>query len=163
MGRLFFNIWIFTTMKLCSIRIVCLSRFKILPNTKQFLWKIAKDFWKWLPKVEISPNLVTLFGKRYVKILLVSKWVISIKYSPFSHTKRYGPKVGHYSVGPDLAKFCHFWLNFISLWQFLKVYLIFGKIVNLLWQLLWYWANVRCCKGSNIVRRIKPSFHSVSD
>ena len=35
-------------------------------------------------------------------------------------------------VWPYLAKFCHFGET-ISLWQFLHVYLIFGKIVNLLW------------------------------
>ena len=34
MGRLFFDIWLFTTMKLCSIAFPCQNRFKILPNTK---------------------------------------------------------------------------------------------------------------------------------
>ena len=43
-----------------------------------------------------------------------------------------------------------FWQNFKSLRQFLKVDLPFGKIVNLLWQLLCYWAKVHYCKWPNI-------------
>ena len=34
-----------------------------------------------------------------------------------------------------LGEISPLWQKKLSLWQFLKVYLIFGKIVNLLWQL----------------------------
>ena len=34
------------------------------------------------------------------------------------------------------------WPNFAVLAKFLSVYSLFGKIQNLLWQVLCYWANV---------------------
>ena len=55
-------------------------------------------------------------------------------------------RTGAYSIKLFYLHRCYqIWRNFISLWQFLNVYLTFGKIVNLLWQLLCYWAKIQYC------------------
>ena len=52
-----------------------------------------------------------------------------------------------------LAKF------YTSLGNFMKVHLVFGKIVNLLWQ-LFVLLGIHSCIGANIERIIWPSAHT---
>ena len=62
MIRLFFNIWLFATTKICPIMSqVCQSSLSILPNKKQTLKNMPKTS-KLFQSGEISPNLVTLIG-----------------------------------------------------------------------------------------------------
>ena len=50
--------------------------------------------------------------------------------------------------------------NFKRLWLFLKVYLVFGEIVNLLWWIfLCFWANFIVYNGQILIKIIKPSGH----
>ena len=54
--RLFFNLWAFTSMKICpKVPKICQSRFKILPNP----WKFAQDFAK---VAKFRQNRVTLLS-----------------------------------------------------------------------------------------------------
>ena len=58
-----------------------------------------------------------------------------------------------------MAKFRH--LEFLNnLGQFVRVYLLFDKIYNQLWQFLMLLGNFHCCKWLNIEEIIKPSGHA---
>ena len=46
-------------------------------------------------------------------------------------------------IGINFATLAKFWM---SLAIILKVHLVFGKILNLLWQIFCKWANWHCCK-----------------
>ena len=59
-------------------------------------------------------------------------------------------ELGYMAVWLDVAKFHHFGKNFKSLIFFVR-FLVFGKILKLFLQNLWfYWANFHCCNRSNI-------------
>ena len=67
MARLYFNIWPFTSTKICPMAYkISQRRSKILSNTKWTL-KNCPRLWRYCQSGEISPNLVTLSK-------LVSHW-----------------------------------------------------------------------------------------
>ena len=53
-------------------------------------------------------------------------------------------------VWPDLTKFRHFGTILKVLGKLLKLYLVFGKILILLWQKICYWASFYSCRCPNI-------------
>ena len=44
--------------------------------------------------------------------------------------------------------------NFNSLWDMFGIVLVFGKLLDLLWQFLCYWANFQLRKGSLVSKSI---------
>ena len=60
---------------------------------------------------------------------------------------------------PNLAKFYHFGKFLKVFGNYLRVYLVFVKILNLLLQKMWFGANFNCCKWPDI-EIIKASGHT---
>ena len=52
------------------------------------------------------------------------------------------------------------WHNLKNLWQILVGVLVFGKILILNWQKLWYWANFHCCRWPIYFEIMQPSGHT---
>ena len=56
------------------------------------------------------------------------------------------------------------WQYFKTIWQFLRVYLAFDNIYNLLWQTLFaFWANFYCCKWPQNEKIILSSGHTADE
>ena len=64
------------------------------------------------------------------------------------------------AVWLNLANFYHFGKKLKTCGNFLRVYLVFGKIVNLLWQIIFYIEQIYCYKRPNIELIILLSGHT---
>ena len=67
------------------------------------------------------------------------------------------------SVRPDLAKFLYFGKIFQVLDNFLRLYLLFGKSFNRLWQILYAIGQVFVDINGQMLKKIKPSGHTERD
>ena len=151
MARLFINIWQFTIIEIYPIAYnCCQSRIKVLPNTKQTLGKLPKTF-KFCKSGYISPiwshccwRYTWLTWPTHILYLMNESlsdcvWV-RVKERDTPH-----------------SQFDHIWGKFAILTYFsfsLGVYLIFGRLLNLLWKLFMllgqfslfkmakYWTNI---------------------
>ena len=66
-------------------------------------------------------------------------------------TRVKGPKnTLQITTWPDLCEISPLWQKLKVFGNFSKLSLVFGKILNLLWQKLWYWVNFHWCKWPKI-------------